>query len=538
MEQLQDFYPIIYSKNPTEPINIPLNIRDFWRDNKDFWFSHSLIPGWPMIGTMYEDCLGINMSMLLHYDQLYRHPNHSIKSENKENAFRFATHLALKMIHNGHFDTADTWEKVFILLTLRHNNSLTLKDLALMKTLKMAEENPTPLVLRFLNASIWAVHEWKHNKGYTPESLIAHSESDFRTLLEIPKTPNPDSFPQQGSSANRRLDDSNKSQTFKLLIDSFSETIKPFPKVAVSISGGVDSMVAAYITNMLCKEQSKELILLHINYNNRDCCEQECDMLRSYAKGLGVPLYIRKITEIKRIRNSNLRTLYEEITRKIRFSFYSAFKCPIILGHNLDDCFENVFQNLSKQIHFDNLFGMKTVSQEQGVITLRPMLSIHKKDILQFADSSDIHHLCDSTPAWSRRGQMRDTLIPGIQNFDANILPGLEQYIKHTVFLEKQWEHSFNQWFDSIDIQKDNINIIKDFFFITNNNINFWIKLWYRLRLTDRPSNKSFQNLIEMINTPVKIRSHRICTLNSIYSVIIYQSKIIITGITGITIND
>ncbi len=513
MEQLQDFYPLIYSKQPNEPIYIPLNIRDFWENNKQFWFSHSPIIGWPMIGTMYEDCLGINMSMILHYDQLYRHPNPNIKSNNKQYAFRFATHIALKMLHNGQFDEASEWEKAFILLTLRHNNSLALKELALKKVLKMAENNPSPLLLRFLNATIWSVHELKHIRGYTPEKMEnnLHSET-FQTLCQTPKIPD---------------SDFNRTRTFKVLMDSFSEILKPYPKIAVSISGGVDSMVAAYITNEYCKANNKELILLHINYNNRDCCEQECDLLRDYANKLGVSLYIRKITEIKRIRNSNLRNLYEEITRKIRFSFYSAFNCPVILGHNLDDCFENIFQNLSKQIHFDNLFGMKSVSEEQGVTTLRPMLSIYKKDILQFADSSEIPHLCDSTPAWSRRGQMRDNLIPGIQTFDKNILPGLEQYIKHTIFLEKQWDNSFNNWLSPITKTEkaDSIVIPRDTFFETNNSANFWIKLWYRLGLSDRPSNKSFENLIEMIKKPVAHES-RTCTVNSKYAIKIYQRSI------------
>jgi hypothetical protein len=155
------------------------------------------------------------------------------------------------------------------------------------------------------------------------------------------------------------------------------------------------------------------------------------------------------------------------------------------------------------------------------------MLSIYKKDILQFADSSNIPHLCDSTPAWSRRGQMRDTLIPGIHEFDANILPGLEQYIKHTVFLEKQWENSFNNWLSHITkIEKeDSIVIPRDTFFETNNSANFWIKLWYRLGLSDRPSNKSFENLIEMIKKPVAHES-RTCTVNSTYAIKIYQRSI------------
>jgi tRNA(Ile)-lysidine synthetase-like protein len=518
MEELQDFYPLIYSKQPNEPIYIPLNIRDFWENNKQFWFSHSPITGWPLIGTMYDNCLGINMSMILHYDQLYRHPNPNIRQHNKQYAFRFATHLALKMLHNGQFDEASEWEKAFILLTLRHNNSLALKELALKKVLQMAESNPSPLLLRFLNATIWSVHELKHIRGYTPEKMekiLQKTDSEtFQTLCQTPKIPD---------------SDFNRTRTFKVLMDSFSEILKPYPKIAVSISGGVDSMIAAYITNEYCKANNKELILLHINYNNRDCCEQECDLLRDYANKLGVSLYIRKITEIKRIRNSNLRNLYEEITRKIRFSFYSAFNCPVILGHNLDDCFENVFQNLSKQIHFDNLFGMKSVSEEQGVTTLRPMLSIYKKDILQFADSSDIPHLCDSTPAWSRRGQMRDNLIPGIQTFDKNILPGLEQYIKHTIFLEKQWENSFNSWLKNIKTIDSNLNVPRDTFFETNNSVNFWIKLWYNCNISqDRPSNKSFENLIEMTKKPVTNGS-RVCTVNSKFAVKIYNDRLIIS---------
>lgn len=139
---------------------------------------------------------------------------------------------------------------------------------------------------------------------------------------------------------------------------------------------------------------------------------------------------------MKRIRNSSLRTVYEDVTRKIRFAFYRHFDCPIILGHNQDDCFENVFSNLGKQIHYENLFGMQEVGEEQGVQILRPMLEIPKKRILAFADKNGIPHLYDSTPAWSRRGQMRDTLIPGIQTFDSQILVGLSEFVKHSRFLE------------------------------------------------------------------------------------------------------
>jgi tRNA(Ile)-lysidine synthase TilS/MesJ len=222
--------------------------------------------------------------------------------------------------------------------------------------------------------------------------------------------------------------------------------------------------------------------------------------------------------------------VYEDITRQIRFSFYSAFKCPVILGHNLDDCFENVFQNLSKQIHFENLFGMKPQSSEQGVPILRPMLEIPKKEILLFADYMDIPHLYDSTPSWSRRGQMRDILIPGIQTFDSHILPGLQEFVKRSIFLEQQWLDSFQEFYTKVQYSQDkkSYTLPRNSFFQTNSgSLNFWITLWHTLgTTTSRPSNKSFLNLIQQLNTRAQV-----CGLNLEWKVFIGSDKITVVRI-------
>ena len=48
---------------------------------------------------------------------------------------------------------------------------------------------------------------------------------------------------------------------------------------AVSISGGVDSMLLSYFVAIYAKKNKKTLQLLHINYNNRDCCSHEVAFL-------------------------------------------------------------------------------------------------------------------------------------------------------------------------------------------------------------------------------------------------------------------
>ena len=104
---------------------------------------------------------------------------------------------------------------------------------------------------------------------------------------------------------------------------------------------------------------------------------------------------------------------------------YKRFENPVVLGHNQDDCLENIFNNIKKVRSYDNLKGMTEISEDDKVIILRPMLNIQKKDIIEFAKKYKIPHLQNSTPEWSERGMIRERLIPFLNQFDKNIIPGL-----------------------------------------------------------------------------------------------------------------
>lgn len=493
---LQDFHSILYKHKSNEPTIVTLinDIVNFWGSNKDFWFSHEEVVYFPTVSTVYDDCAGFDMALLLHYDQIFRHPCKSIHPKDKNIAFKFATSLAFKIVHEPYFNSLDTWKKVFVLLAIRHNKNLRLKMYALRKTFVLLEDSPTDsLLLRFLQASILDINTFKNKQGYIPYvTNILYSKKDYHHLLVKPNI-----IPSYQTTT-----------TFAKYYTMFDElyTSQIEDKVAISISGGVDSMIASYITSIWCKRNKKQLILLHINYNNRDCCKQELLMLEDWASRLSAPLFVRTINEIQRSRSSQFRTLYEDVTRKIRFSFYKQFNCPIVLGHNKDDCIENIFSNLSKKIHFDNLLGMSSVSYDlNDVKILRPMLEIEKPEIVLFADHHNIPHLEDSTPSWSRRGQMRDELIPFIKSFDSRIIPGLYEFSIHSMKLSQQWYSWFSTWKQTSitnTIIDDNLGYLieKDEFFQSNyENLDFWINIWFTYKLPTRPSNKSFKNLIRII---------------------------------------
>ena len=505
---LQNFYPIIHTnvKDTDIVIFTIQNIREFWKENKSLWFSQFPIKSLPIIYNVYKSCTEIDFALLLHYDQIYRHPCPLIPPQNKNLAFLFASKLALKLIHFDDYNTMEIWEKVFILLAIRHNNNLTLKYFVLKKVYRLLQIHPTdPLLLRFLKATILDIHTTKQTNGYTPLPYPNNNTYDeFKHLLVQPT-----------------INEHHNTKIFKQIALEFIPIFKLMEETtfAVSISGGVDSMVTSYIMDAICKQFKKKMILIHICYNNRDCCSDEIKMLLWWAKKLNVPLYVRIIDEIKRKRNNRYRELYESITRYIRFSVYEYFNCPIILGHNKDDCIENIFSNISKTIHYDNLMGMCNISIENNVCIIRPMLDIAKSTIIEFADNNNVPYLEDSTPSWSNRGQMRDVLIPQINKFNPNIIDGLIYFTKYTNFLYKQWFDNFKEWREKhITCESNNMIILRNKFFNDNYmTLNFWIQIWFSEVLISRPTNKSLINLIGCIDEN-KVRK---ITLNKYYDAII-----------------
>ena len=202
------------------------------------------------------------------------------------------------------------------------------------------------------------------------------------------------------------------------------EKLKDGSTIIVSLSGGVDSMVALY----LCKyikdtynsNKIKNIIAIHINYNNRTHSGDELDFVNYYCNKLGIKLYLRTIKEISRNNclHNGLRDLYEDITKNIRYDMYRLNikndRTYILLGHNKDDCFENVITNISNKSNYNNLCGMEVLKEIEGMMFWRPLLSIEKRNILDCANINKIPYLYDSTPAWSVRGKIRDTVRPSL----------------------------------------------------------------------------------------------------------------------------
>lgn len=184
----------------------------------------------------------------------------------------------------------------------------------------------------------------------------------------------------------------------------------------VSLSGGVDSMVIAFVLNQLRVQfELPPLVAVHIDYANRPESLAEAQYVQRYCEQLDIVYRCRRIDEVTR--GITARDKYERVARDIRYQAYrDAIQefdgIGIVLGHHKGDLRENVLSNAHKGCGPLDLSGMTAVSQNDGVTLLRPLLPLEKSVVFDYAHQYGVSYFKDTTPHWSTRGKLRNRLVP------------------------------------------------------------------------------------------------------------------------------
>jgi tRNA(Ile)-lysidine synthetase-like protein len=374
-------------------------------------------------------------------------------------------------------------EWTFFMLPLRHTNT---------------KDN----ILYVLNEA-WNNKFLDNNKSLPKEFIIAtYKKANFKEELNE----------KISLTFNDNVLDYNPNENIKQIINTignFNLIDKYIKKTGIiSLSGGVDSMVCL----VYCMTVYPDInwVCVHINYKNRGVADDEAEFIANFCYKHNIKLYVREINEINRNKcmNINMREIYEDYTRKIRFNTYKAVcKNPVvILGHNKDDAFENILTNITYNCKYNNLKGMDEHSVCDDITFLRPLLNVPKNDIYQFAQKHNIPYVKNSTPDWSQRGKIRNNIVPVLNDWDKRVMPGLFNLSENIQ--------------DMYSIMESNVNIIVNKFRLNCNNnsyelqlthnefINYlhkliWKEIIYKL-FNCYPSNKSLIALIERLNLWLK----------------------------------
>jgi tRNA(Ile)-lysidine synthetase-like protein len=487
------------------------HLTSFWFDKKNqhCWFNSTPETDIYVLENTKQYCeeeLSI-LGRIIFHDQIIRHHvrhnNLDKKIINDHNII--AIGLTNYLLESNEILSYKPIEQCFILMPLRH--SPLEKDRE--RTITIIEEylekdQKNPDYLRFYQASLERVRN--------PELIKFDSSSKFpQELVCSSSIFKIDTFLDTYYMINQK----------DIMIDKFSEGfLKTIPlecPITVSISGGSDSMLCLFVA----KKLGYDVIAMMIDYGNRNEHATEIDFVSWFCDKLEVPFYLRKIKELKRSRDGT-RDFYEKVTKNIRFNSYKFLKRPVVLGHNMDDCFENCITNMMSQRSKENLYGMSPESEQMGVKIYRPILAIPKKNIVIVCNHFKIPFLLDSTPKWSRRGQIRDIIVPAMNQFDINLIPRIMEFCQES----SQSCKDYQSLLESYPIKKDSNGKNTYTFDLTqpfNTNIRFWQGMINKI--TDMTESKvkriRISTIESMIQTIMKelINQHNINVIKVTLSV-------------------
>jgi tRNA(Ile)-lysidine synthetase-like protein len=476
-----------------------------WFLNPDWWFSKNSEYD-EFIITNYEYLLNIEfddivsddakfiIGCIIIYDQL---PRHIFRNQPASHIIDYFLQKALNLTetYDHIINSLTNLEWTFFMLPIRHTknqqNILNVMKLIWEKISKDEINKKDKYLKRFLRATY--LNCPTDNQSLFLNEIVQTNKTlkDFASILDGASHMSNNSNNSTNNSTNL-----SKTKNSKLIIAPPRNDIKD---IVVSLSGGVDSMVTLHILKN--NYPNINIHCVHINYANRPTSYEESNFVNWWCYKNGFKLYTRNITEINR-NNSNkfeMRDTYELYTRNVRFGCYKSLKLinPVVaLGHNKDDCFENILTNITSQYKYENLNGMDIWSEKDNITFYRPLLNVKKKDIIEYAHVNNIPYLYDSTSINCQRGKIRNEIIPVLKTWNPRCIEGMYQLSDIMRELYANTSQMIKIWLSKIDKNNSIIGKINDI----PESLLFWRELLIQA-FNSRPSKKSLLNFVKKINS-------------------------------------
>tara|TARA_B100001029_G_C15019521_1_gene429590 strand:+ start:56 stop:1354 length:1299 start_codon:yes stop_codon:yes gene_type:complete len=186
----------------------------------------------------------------------------------------------------------------------------------------------------------------------------------------------------------------------------------------LAVSGGVDSMVLAYLFHRL----NIKFSIAHCNFCLRDSDSDDDEKLvKEFAKKNKVNFFSKKFkTDLFAKEN---KISIQMAARNLRYDWFKHLMKKekidfLVTAHHYDDIVETVFINLSRGTGISGLTGIKKM--ENNII--RPLLIFDKDDIIDFSKKNKINYREDSSNIDEKyvRNKIRHSIIPEFEKINSN----------------------------------------------------------------------------------------------------------------------
>ena len=195
-------------------------------------------------------------------------------------------------------------------------------------------------------------------------------------------------------------------------------------KIALGLSGGVDSIVLFHLLVTKYKESYKELVAFHINHGLREQSYEEAEFVENFVKNYNVKFYKKELNMNELARDSH--TSEEMLARELRYEAFEEMSLleggvKLITAHHKNDQVENILMRLlsGRSMDYNLMIEEQTTIGELEVY--RPLLNVLKAELEQYADKNNLKYYVDSTNFDTdyTRNNIRHKIVPLLKDVNA-----------------------------------------------------------------------------------------------------------------------
>ena len=195
----------------------------------------------------------------------------------------------------------------------------------------------------------------------------------------------------------------------------------------VGVSGGPDSLCLLDLLH----RSGYPLVVAHLDHKLRPESTKDASYVRGLTAKMEVPCVIA--TEDVRAYAQSHSLSIEEAARVVRYQFLFGEASrrdaqAVVVGHTADDQIETVLMHWLRGAGLEGLRGMSYIQLPNAwsdtIPLVRPLLDIHKQEILDYCKEHDLQPLMDISNLDRSyfRNRLRHDLIPYLQSFNSGFV--------------------------------------------------------------------------------------------------------------------
>ena len=240
-------------------------------------------------------------------------------------------------------------------------------------------------------------------------------------------------------------------------------------KIAIALSGGVDSIVLFHLLVTEYKDSYKELVVFHINHGLRQESYEEAEFVEKFVKDFGVIFYKEELNMSDLERDSH--TSEEMLARELRYQAFNKMAklegvTKLLTAHHKNDQVENILMRLLTGRSIDHSLAICEEIEMAGLTVYRPLLNSLKAELEEYAKEKNLHYYVDATNFATdyTRNNIRHNIVPLLNDinsgsFDnlinfANYYQNINNNLKKAILSNKD-NYIFSRDEDKISLVKD-----------------------------------------------------------------------------------